>query len=233
MAYPSDNGAFMSFPGRRSVVHSSKAIVSTISPLANEAGLRILREGGNAAVSSSCFFLSEYPYSCLYSCSYTLQDAAVGAAAVLNLVDPSMTGIGGDAFALFYDAKTKKVIALNGSGRSAANGTLDDICHDLDIPDPDRMHGSIPTTSALAVTVPGAAAAWVDIVDRLGSGSVSLEQVLSPAIELAENGCPISEIASYYVCAHRLEFVRMVITDDLSGWPRRTSSGESRMALNS
>jgi len=209
MAYPSDNGVFMSFPSRRSVVHSSKAIVSTISPLANEAGLRILREGGNAA------------------------DAAVGAAAVLNLVDPSMTGIGGDAFALFYDAKTKKVIALNGSGRSAANATLDDICHDLDIPDPDRMHGSIPTTSALAVTVPGAAAAWVDIVDRLGSGSVSLEQVLSPAIELAENGCPISEIASYYVCAHRLEFVRMVITDHLSGWPRRTSSGESRMALNS
>ncbi|KAK0707878.1 nucleophile aminohydrolase [Lasiosphaeris hirsuta] len=170
--FPTDDGKFTIFPSRRSVVHSTKGIVSTISPLANEAGLRILREGGNAA------------------------DAAIAAAAVLNLVDPSMTGIGGDAFALFYDAKEKKVHALNGSGRSAAKATVEDICRDLNITD--RIFGTIPNTSALSVTVPGAAAAWADIVERFGSGAVSLSQVLAPAIELAENGCPISEIASYY-----------------------------------
>ncbi|KAK3682843.1 nucleophile aminohydrolase [Podospora appendiculata] len=176
-SYPADDGKFTVFPSRRSVVHSTKGIVSTISPLANEAGLRILREGGNAAASPP-------------------QDAAVAAAAVLNVVDPSMTGIGGDAFALFYDAKTAKVHALNGSGRSAAGATLEDVCRDLKIVD--RVYGAIPNTSALSVTVPGAAAAWVDIVEQFGSGVVSLAQVLAPAIELAEEGCAISEIASYY-----------------------------------
>lgn len=121
----------------------------------------------------------------------------MAAAAVLNLVDPAMTGIGGDAFALFYNAKTKMMQALNGSGRSAQGATLDDVCRDLKITD--RVYGTIPTSSALAVTVPGGAAAWADIVEHFGSGSVSLEQVLAPAIELAEEGCAISEIASYFV----------------------------------
>ncbi|KAK3316940.1 nucleophile aminohydrolase [Apodospora peruviana] len=174
MVCPCDNGHFTVFPSRRSVVHSTKGIVSTISPLANEAGLRILREGGNAA------------------------DAAIAAAAVLNLVDPSMTGIGGDAFALFYEAEIQQVHALNGSGRSAANSSLDDVCRDLGVVDGDRVYATIPTTSALSVTVPGAAAAWVDIVEKFGSGVVSLEQVLKPAIEMAEEGCVISEISSYY-----------------------------------
>ncbi|KAK1752293.1 gamma-glutamyltranspeptidase [Echria macrotheca] len=171
-SYPADDGVFTPFPSRRSVVHSTKGIVSTVSPLANEAALRILRQGGNAA------------------------DAAVAAAAVLNLVDPAMTGIGGDAFSLFYDAKTKTVRALNGSGRSAQSATLEDVCRDLDISD--RVYGTIPTSSGIAVTVPGGAAAWADVVEHFGSGKVSLGQVLAPAIELAEEGCPISEIASYF-----------------------------------
>lgn len=169
--YPSDDGVFMHFPSRRSVVHSTKGIVSSSSPLATEAGLRILREGGNVA------------------------DAAIAAAAVLNLVDPAMTGIGGDAFCLFYDAKARKVHALNGSGRSAARATLDDICEALNIAN--RDSGSIPNTSIYSVTVPGAAAAWLDIVERHGSGKVTVSQVLDPAIRMAEDGCPISEIASY------------------------------------
>jgi gamma-glutamyltranspeptidase len=172
-SYPAGNAAFGAFPSRRSVVHGVKGIVSTVSPLANDAGLRILRVGGNAA------------------------DAAVAAATVLGLVDPSMSGIGGDAFALFYDHKSKQVHSLNGSGRSAANATVDDICRDLQIDD--RTYGVIPTTSAHAVTVPGGAAAWADIVERFGSGRVTLAQVLAPAIEMAEGGCPISEIASYHV----------------------------------
>jgi gamma-glutamyltranspeptidase len=108
-----------------------------------------------------------------------------------------MTGIGGDAFALFYNSSEKKVHALNGSGRSAEDATLDDVCHDLGITN--RPYGIIPTTSAVAVTVPGGAAAWVDIVERFGSKSLSMAQVLAPAIELAEDGSPISEIASYFV----------------------------------
>lgn len=125
------------------------------------------------------------------------QDAAIAAAAVLNLVDPSMTGIGGDAFCLFYDAWTKRVHALNGSGRSPSKATVDDICRDLDITD--RIFGTIPPTSIHSVIVPGAAAAWVDIVQKFGSGRVDRAAVLAPAIQLAEEGVPVSEISSYYV----------------------------------
>ena len=121
----------------------------------------------------------------------------MAAAAVLNLVDPSMTGIGGDAFSLYYEAGKKKVHALNGSGRSPRGVTLEDVCRDLGITD--RIHGSIPTSSALSVTVPGAAAAWVDIVENFGSGKLPLNQVFAPAIAMAEEGIPISEISSYYV----------------------------------
>jgi gamma-glutamyltranspeptidase/glutathione hydrolase len=178
--YPTDPSMFASFPSRRSVVHSTKGIVATANPYATEAGLRILREGGNAA------------------------DAAIAAAAVLNLVDPSMTGLGGDAFALFYDAKTRKVHAVNGSGRSASKATIDGVCDDLGIGEGDRVWGVIPTGSAHAVTVPGAAACWVDLVERFGSGRVFLGDVLAPAIELAEEGVVISEISSQHVSlSHR------------------------------
>lgn len=118
---------------------------------------------------------------------------------MLNLVDPSMTGIGGDAFCLFYDAKEKQVHALNGSGRSPANATLDKICNALGVTD--RTTASIPALSIHSVTVPGAAAAWVDTVQKFGSGALSLLQVLAPAIELAENGFAVSEISSYSVSA--------------------------------
>ncbi|KAH8887886.1 gamma-glutamyltranspeptidase [Thozetella sp. PMI_491] len=177
--YPSDDERFTVFPSRRSVVHSTKAIVSTVSPLANEAGLRILREGGNAA------------------------DAAIAATAVLNLVDPTMTGIGGDVFALIFEAKTGKITPVNGSGRSPANATLDDICRDLGVTD--RTYGTIPATSALSVTVPGSAAAWIDIVEKFGSGKLTLAQILAPAIELAEGGFPVSEISSYHWVATEKE----------------------------
>lgn len=116
---------------------------------------------------------------------------------MLNLVDPSMTGIGGDAFCLFYDAKTNRVHALNGSGRSPSKATVDDVCRDLGVTD--RVFGTIPATSIHSVTVPGAAAAWVDIVETFGSGTTSRAQVLAPAIQLAEEGFPVSEISSYCV----------------------------------
>lgn len=108
-----------------------------------------------------------------------------------------MTGIGGDVFCLFYDARIKKVRSLNGSGRSPAGATLEAICKALDIVEP--ANAVIPRTSIHAVTVPGAAAAWVDTVEQFGSGKVSLKQVLAPAIRLAEEGFPVSQISAHVV----------------------------------
>ncbi|PSR75916.1 hypothetical protein PHLCEN_2v8830 [Hermanssonia centrifuga] len=158
---------FDRFPSRRSVVFGTKGIVSASQPLAVEAGLEILRKGGNAA------------------------DAAVATSAALNVTEPCSCGIGGDAFCLFYDAKTKTVKALNGSGRSPRKLTIEHV----------RQQGitgnSIPASNLNSVTVPGAAAAWVDTVDKLGNGKLSLSEILAPAIRLAEEGAPVSEITGF------------------------------------
>lgn len=106
-----------------------------------------------------------------------------------------MTGIGGDMFCLFHDAKTKKVHAMNGSGRSGSKTSLEQIRKDLNS-DEVRM---IPMDSVHAVTVPGAAAGWVDAIERFGSGKLTLEEILKPAVELAEEGFPVSELSGYYV----------------------------------
>ncbi|EER23179.1 hypothetical protein D8B26_001260 [Coccidioides posadasii str. Silveira] len=163
---------FCPFASRRSVVHSTAGIVACTQPLAAAAGQKILQQGGNAA------------------------DAAVAVAAALNMTEPSSTGIGGDMFCLFYNAKTKKVSALNGSGRAAGNLSLDAIRKDLGLAQGET--GGIPMTSAHAVTTPGAAAGWVDTVERFGSGRLTLEQILMPAIELGEKGFPVSELASTF-----------------------------------
>lgn len=118
-------------------------------------------------------------------------------AAALNVTEPSSTGIGGDMFCLFYNAKTKKVDALNGSGRSAGGITLDRIRKDLNLAP--GQQGVIPMNSVHAVTTPGAAAGWVDTVKKFGSGRLSLEQILMPAIELGEEGYPVSELSSTFV----------------------------------
>jgi gamma-glutamyltranspeptidase/glutathione hydrolase len=100
-------------------------------------------------------------------------------------------------FCLFYEAKTKKVSALNGSGRAPAANTVDSVRKDIGIKDDEA--GKIPMNHVHAVTVPGAAAGWVDTVERFGSGKLSMEQILAPAIEMGDKGYPISEIASRYV----------------------------------
>jgi len=141
--------------------------------LATQCGLDVLRRGGNCA------------------------DAAVAVAAGLNLTEPGSTGIGGDMFCLFYEAKSKKVHALNGSGRSGKDCTLENIRKDLGLKEGEK--GTIPMSSAHAVTIPGAAAGWVDTVERFGSGKVSMEEILAPAIELGERGFPVSELMSYSV----------------------------------
>ena len=95
-------------------------------------------------------------------------------------------------FCLYYSAKTKKIEAMNGSGRAGMKCSLGNIRKDLGLKDGDK--GVIPLRSVHAV--PGAAAGWVDTVERFGSGKVSMEQILNPAIELAERGFPLSELAS-------------------------------------
>ncbi|KAL4997256.1 nucleophile aminohydrolase [Aspergillus recurvatus] len=170
--YSRQNPDFAPFASRRSTVHSTKGIVTCTQPLAAAAGQKILSEGGNAA------------------------DAAVAVAAALNVTEPSSTGIGGDMFCLYYDAATKKIHSLNGSGRYPGAATLDKVRADLNAK-PDEA-GGIPMHSPLAVTVPGAAAGWVDTVEKFGSGKLSLEQILRPAIELAEEGFAVSELASYF-----------------------------------
>ena len=100
-------------------------------------------------------------------------------------------------FILFWDAAAKKVHAMNGSGRSGANCTLETIRKDLGLND--GQAGQIPTTSVHAVTVPGAPAGWVDTVERFGSGKLDMGQILAPAIQLGEKGFPVSQTTSYYV----------------------------------
>lgn len=103
-------------------------------------------------------------------------------------------------FCLFYNANHKKVYALNGSGRSPLNLTLDTARDALKIP-VDQI-GSIPLTSVLAVTTPGAAAGWIDTVERFGSGRLTMERILEPAIRLCEEGFPVSEVSARLVCIH-------------------------------
>lgn len=97
-------------------------------------------------------------------------------------------------FCLFYDGKTKKVEAMNGSGRAGINYTLETIRNKLGLKEGE--YGEIPPRSALTVTVPGAAAGWVDTVERFGSGKLTMEQILAPAIEMAEKGYPIHEVTA-------------------------------------
>ncbi|KAI1763857.1 gamma-glutamyltranspeptidase [Hypoxylon sp. FL1150] len=170
--FPPESHVFQKFPSRRSVVHSTKGIVSCTQPLAAKCGIQVLEAGGNCA------------------------DAAVAVAAGLNMTEPCSTGIGGDMFCLFYDAKTKKVSAMNGSGRSGSKCTLETIRGSLGLKEGE--FGKIPMSSVHAVSVPGAPAGWVDTVLRFGSGKVSMEQILAPAIELGEKGFPVSEGVAFF-----------------------------------
>ena len=113
------------------------------------------------------------------------------------MTEPGSTGIGGDMFCLFYEAKTKKVHALNGSGRAGQNCTLETVRKSLGLEKGEK--GAIPLDSAQAVTVPGAAAGWVDTVEKFGSGKLGMEDILAPAIELGEKGFPVSELMGYMV----------------------------------
>jgi gamma-glutamyltranspeptidase / glutathione hydrolase len=146
----------------RSVVLARNGLIATSQPLASAAGLRVLQQGGNAF------------------------DAAVTAAAVLAVVEPTMNGVGGDLFALVYDAKTKSVHALNASGRAPQRATPEEFKR--------RGLDAIPYRGELSVSVPGVVDGWSELLSRYGT--IKLDRALEPAIGYARDGYAVSEIIS-------------------------------------
>jgi gamma-glutamyltranspeptidase/glutathione hydrolase len=151
------------FHSQRSMALGRNGMVCTSQTLASAAGLEMLRCGGNAV------------------------DAAVCAAAVLGVVEPFSTGIGGDCFMLIWSAAEGKLFGLNGSGRAPGALSLDTLR--------DRGLGEIPVHGMLPVTIPGAVDAWCQALGRFGSRSIA--EVLAPAIAYARDGFAVSEIIAH------------------------------------
>ena len=153
-------------PGRdygRSMVVSRYGVVATSQTIASAAGADVLREGGTAV------------------------DAAIAANSVLSVTEPMMNGIGGDLFAIVYDARTHKLYGLNSSGWAPQGLTLQFL----------KSKGitkTIPRKSINATTVPGAVAGWDALHQRFGK--LSFQQILEPAIFYARNGVPIADMVA-------------------------------------
>jgi gamma-glutamyltranspeptidase / glutathione hydrolase len=153
----------------RAEVMAPHAMVTTSQPLAAQAGLQIMQRGGNAI------------------------DAAVAAAAVLNLVEPQNTGVAGDLFAIIYVAKERKLHVLNASGMAPSGAT---VAHYNALgyrADPGNWGpgSGMPGHGILTVTVPGSAWGWQEVLDRFGK--LTFKEVLQPAIDYADNGFPVSQ----------------------------------------
>ena len=146
--------------GTRSPVFGRNGVIATSQPLASAAGLEALQAGGNAI------------------------DAAVTAAAVLAVVEPTMTGIGGDVFAIVYDAKTRTLRGLNSSGRAGSHANADALVA--------KGVTRVPDEGACPVTVPGAIAGWAALLEQ--HGTITLARALAAAIRYARDGFPVSEI---------------------------------------
>ena len=156
---PSDTAIVV--PGR-SVVATKFGIVATSQPLASAAGVQILAQGGNAV------------------------DAIIAANATLGLMEPMMNGIGGDLFAIVYEAKTGKLYGLNSGGWAATGETVDLLAS--------KNITRMPQRGVWSVTVPGAVAGWDAL--RTKFGTFGFDKILAPAIYYAENGFPVSQIIS-------------------------------------
>jgi gamma-glutamyltranspeptidase / glutathione hydrolase len=149
------------FPARASAV-AARGMVATSQPLATQAGLRALERGGNAV------------------------DAALSAAAVLCVVEPMSTGLGGDCFALVW--RDGELTGLNASGRAPAAA------------DHDAMGSTIPVRGPLSITAPGAVAGWAALAER--HGRLGLDRALADAIDIAERGFAVTPvIAGYWAAA--------------------------------
>jgi gamma-glutamyltranspeptidase/glutathione hydrolase len=151
------------YPGR-SVVMCTNGMVATSQPMATQVGLDILRRGGNA------------------------MDAAIAASATQCVTEPQSTGIGGDCFILYHEAKTGKLHGLNGSGRAPGRATLEEFRK--------RGHREMPERGILSVSVPGAIDGWEQALERFGT--LSFGEVLQPAIDFAEQGYAVSPVVAKF-----------------------------------
>ena len=151
--------------GSRSEVIAQKGMVCSSQPLASQVGLQILKDGGNAI------------------------DAAIAVNAMLGLVEPTGCGIGGDLFAIVWDADSESLHGLNASGRSPKSLDLEYF----------RNQGlkKIPAYGPIPVSVPGAVDGWFEL--HKAFGSKAMEDILGPAIDYAENGFPVTELIAYYL----------------------------------
>lgn len=150
--------------GGRSTVFGTRGVVACEHPGAALAGIRVLDDGGNAA------------------------DACVAMAACMAVVAPMTTGMGGDAFLLYYDASDGMVSGANGSGRAPADATIERLR--------DRGITEMPERGGLSVTVPGAVRLWEDAAESLGR--LPLARLLEPAWEFAAYGFPVYEVVARY-----------------------------------
>jgi len=148
----------------RSPVLATSAMAATSQPLATQVALDVMKNGGNAI------------------------DAAIAANALLGLVEPTGNGLGGDLFAIVWDAKTKKIYGLNASGRSPKSLSLEWFAQ--------NGHQSIPSHGPLPVTVPGAVDGWFMLHDRFGKKPMN--ELLKPTIDYAKEGFPVSQLIAYY-----------------------------------
>ncbi|WP_435075535.1 gamma-glutamyltransferase [Halorubrum sp. HHNYT27] len=180
------------FTSRRSTVYGQRGVVATSQPLASQAGIETLRDGGNAF------------------------DAAVATAAALNVVEPTSTGLGGDVFALYRTADGE-VGAMRACGGAPADATIENVRGALDADDDaasyypddggyavdDTDEAGMPFYGPHTVTVPGTARGWEATIEELGR--LTLADALAPAIRYATEGYPVSEvIASYWAGAEEL-----------------------------
>jgi gamma-glutamyltranspeptidase / glutathione hydrolase len=155
----------------RGIVMARNGLVAAGHPLASAAGLEVLLGGGNAV------------------------DAALTMAAVMGVVQPMMSGLGGDTFLLYHDRAARRTWAINGSGPAPQELTLDYL----------REHhtGRLPDRGLLAAGVPGAVDTMCTALERWGSGRYDLARVLAPAIRYAEEGAPVGEAVAARWAAHR------------------------------
>ena len=155
----------------RSMVISKYGITASEHPLASQAGAMVLAEGGNAV------------------------DAAIAANAVMGVVSPMSCGMGGDLFALVYEARSGKLYGLNASGWSPAGLTMDFLRG--------QGHTNMPQRGIHSVTIPGAVGGWDALRSRFARKKLS--RLLSPAIRIAEDGFPVTElVAGYWAASERL-----------------------------
>lgn len=152
------------YSASRSEVIAPHAMACTSQPLATQVALQILKQGGNAI------------------------DAAIAANACLGLMEPTGNGLGGDLFALVWDAKTHQLYGLNSSGPSPESLTLEYFLK--------HSYKKIPAHGPLPVSVPGCAEGWNQLHERFGS--LPVEEILKPAIQYAREGFPVSELIAYY-----------------------------------